>query len=251
MNQFQVVWLSIFVCLMFSAHPVEGQLAEEFPPTKDACCLQANAQTLADQLQDWNQLSHYYEDNQRLESQAPQQGRVVFLGDSITFAWDLSKFFPGRPYVNRGINGQTTQQMLVRMFPDVIDLQPAAVIILAGINDIGRHTGPETAKMVEENLQAMTDLAQKHGIKVILCSVTPVRGNWASIMPPADILKLNEWMKQYVVQAHIEFVDYYSSLVDSQGMLKEELTNDGVHPTVKGQAFMAPLAEAAIEKTLK
>ena len=141
--------------------------------------------------------------------------------------------------------------MLVRMFPDVIDLHPAAVIILAGINDIGRHTGPETAKMVEEDLQAMAELAQKHGIKVILCSVLPVRGNWASILPPADILKLNDWIKQYVAQTHIEFVDYYSSLVDSQGMLKEELTNEGIHPTVKGQAVMAPLAEAAIEKALK
>jgi lysophospholipase L1-like esterase len=250
MDESLLVSLSIVFCLVFSAHSMQGQLVEEFHPTKDACCLQAAAQTLTDQLQDWNQLSHYYGENQRLQSQPLQQGRVVFLGDSITLAWDLAKFFPGRPYVNRGINGQTTQQMLVRMFPDVIDLHPAAVIILAGINDIGRHTGEVTARMVEENLQAMTELAQKHDIKVILCSVLPVRGQ-AGYLPAPDILKLNGWITQHAAQSHVEFADYYSMFVDSNGMMKEELTNDGVHPNAKGQALMVTVAEAAIEKALK
>jgi lysophospholipase L1-like esterase len=251
MDESLLVSLSIVFCLVFSAHSMQGQLVEEFHPTKDACCLQAAAQTLTDQLQDWNQLSHYYEENQRLQSQPLQQGRVVFLGDSITLAWDLPKFFPGRPYVNRGIGGQTTQQMLVRMFPDVLDLHPAAVIILAGINDIGRHTGPVTAKMVEENLQAMTELAQKHDIKVILCSVLPVRANWTLTFPAADILKLNGWITHYAAQSHAEFADYYSAFADSNGMMKEDLSHEGIHPNAKGQALMVTVAEAAIAKALK
>ena len=250
MDQPRLVSLSMLFVVVFTVHSVQGQLVEEVYPTKDACCLQATAQTLADQLQDWNQLSHYYEDNQRLQSQPPQKNRVVFLGDSITVALDLAKLFPGRPYVNRGINGQTTQQMLVRMFPDVIDLAPAAVIILAGINDIGGRTGPETAKMVEENLQAMTEIAQKHGITVILCSVLPVRDQ-AGHLPSTDIVILNGWIAQYASKARVEFADYYSIFVDSDGMMKGSLTNDGVHPNANGQRSIVKVAEAAIEKALK
>jgi lysophospholipase L1-like esterase len=247
--------LSIVFCLVFSTGSMLGQLVENFHPPKADCCLQGAAQRLADELGDWNQLGRYQDDDQRLEAQPPQPGRVVFLGDSITDGWDLTQYFPGKPYVNRGIGGQTTPQMLVRMFPDVIDLHPAAVIILAGTNDIGGNTGPETAKMVEENLQAITELAQKHGIKVILCSVLPVSDYTPSKRtarrPPADIVKLNAWMKQYADEAHAGFADYYSSLVDAQGMLKEGYSGDGVHPNNKGYGLMAPLAEAAIEKALK
>ncbi len=181
-------------------------------------------------------------------------GRVVFLGDSITDIWNLQKFFPGKPYVNRGISGQTTPQMLVRMYPDVIDLKPAAVIVLAGTNDIAQNTGPETSKMVEENFQAITELAQAHGIRVILCSLTPVSDYTAhpqtTRRPPAQILELNAWIKSYAARVHATFADYYSALVDSNGMLRNGYSDDGLHPNERGFALLAPVAEAAIEKAL-
>ena len=153
----------------------------------------------------------------RLEAQPRGPGRVVFLGDSITDIWNLEKFFPGKPYVNRGISGQTTSQMLVRMFPDVIGLQPAAVIFLGGTNDIAGNTGPQTEKMVEENIQAMTELAEVHHIKVILCSLTPV-SNYTSHeqtvqRPPSQILKLNAWIKSYAARAHATTVSYSSRVI--------------------------------------
>src|SRR6185436_17232308 len=160
--------------LAWAAIPADAQLAEEFNPPRAACCLINNARALADQLQDWNQLSRYHSANQQLKKQAVPANRVVFMGDSITDLWNLEQYFPGKPYVNRGIGGQTTPQMLVRMYPDVIDLKPAVVVLLAGINDIARNTGPETAEMIQQNIMAMTELAQHHGIKVILCSILPV-----------------------------------------------------------------------------
>ncbi|HLY62893.1 MAG TPA: SGNH/GDSL hydrolase family protein [Terriglobia bacterium] len=231
-----------------------GQLVEEYHSPKAGCCLQGAVQHLADQLQDWNQLGRYYDDNQKLEAESPQSGRVVFLGDSITDGWDLKRDFPGKPYVNRGISGQTTPQMLVRMYPDVIDLHPAALIMLAGTNDISSNTGPETLKMIEENIQAITELAQHHHIKVILCAVMPVsdytKNKQTVRRPPADILKLNAWMRTYAEEVHAVFADYYTATADAQGMLKDGFSDDGLHPNVKGYALMAPVAEAAIEKAL-
>ena len=130
--------------------------------------------SLADQLQDWNQLGRYHQANQQLKKQPADPKRVVFMGDSITDLWRLDEYFPGKPYVNRGIGGQTTPQMLVRMYPDVIDLKPAVMVLLAGTNDIARNTGPQTLEMIQQNIMAMTELAQHHGIKVILCSILPV-----------------------------------------------------------------------------
>ncbi|HVA01936.1 MAG TPA: GDSL-type esterase/lipase family protein [Terriglobia bacterium] len=201
---------------------LQAQLVQEFNAPKADCCLQFTAQRLADELQDWNQLGRYHRDNLRLQAEPHPAGRVVFLGDSITEGWDLAKFFPGKPYVNRGIGGQTTPQMLVRMFPDVIDLKPAAVILLAGTNDIAGNTGPETAKMVEENLMAIAELAEMHKVKVILCSLTPVSDYVATPQtahrPPAQILALNAWIKRYAERAHAIFADYYSALVDQKGI---------------------------------
>ena len=151
-----------------------AQLADEFNPPRANCCLATFAKGLADQLQDWNQLGRYHRANEELKQQPANPKRVVFLGDSITDFWKLAESFPGKPYVNRGIGGQTTPQMLVRMYPDVIDLKPAAMVLLAGTNDIARNTGPATAEMIEQNIMAITELAQLHGIKVILCSILPV-----------------------------------------------------------------------------
>lgn len=246
--------LFVFSWLFLLPGAALSQLIQEFHPPKAACCLQGAAQRLADQLQDWAQLGRYHDDDQRLQALPAQPDRVVFLGDSITDGWSLAESFPGKPYLNRGISGQTTPQMLLRMFPDVIDLHPAAVIILAGTNDIAGNTGPETLTMVEENIRAMTELARQHGIKVILCSLLPVSDYTATKQttrrPPADILKFNAWLGDYAKEAPAVFVDYYSDLVDDHGMLKDGFSADGLHPNARGYNVMAPLVEKGIERAL-
>lgn len=232
-----------------------AQLVDDFHPPRANCCLASTAQTLADQLQDWNQLGRYHADNEKLKAQGPVAGRVVFLGDSITDGWRLPQSFPGKPYVNRGISGQTTPQMLVRMFPDVIKLQPAAVILLAGTNDVARNTGPSTAEQIAGNVQAITELAQAHGIKVILCSVLPVsdytQRKQIEKRPPADILKLNDWLRAYAAQVNAVYADYYRAVVDDKGFLRDGISGDGLHPDAKGYELMAPVAEAAIRAALR
>jgi acyl-CoA thioesterase I len=253
-----------------------AQLVDEFNAPPANCCLAGAAKALADQLQDWNQLGRYYAANRELKNQPADPKRVVFMGDSITDGWRLEEYFAGKPYVNRGISGQVTAQMLVRMYPDVIDLKPAAMVVLAGTNDIARNNGPATAQMIEENIMAMTELAQQHGIKVLLCSILPVsdypylaqqsgrgtqpppapgRGGRGPMIrqrmtvgrPPEDILKLNAWMKSYAAQVNATYVDYFSALVDEKGWMKDGLANDGLHPNAEGYKIMMPIVSAAIE----
>jgi lysophospholipase L1-like esterase len=241
------------VVLVASAAP--AQIVQEFKPPKAGCCLAAAAQNLADQLQDWNQLGRYHEDNLRLRALPRDPGRIVFLGDSITDGWKLEQYFAGKPYVNRGISGQTTAQMLVRMYPDVIRLEPAALVILAGTNDIARNTGPQTVEMIQDNIRAMTEIAQKHGIKVILCSLTPVSDytprRQTERRPPPDILVLNGWLKRYAEENQAGYVDYFTPLADERGFLKEGHSNDGLHPNERGYALMAPAVQAGIDKVIK
>ena len=231
-----------------------GQLADNFNPPKANCCLANAAQTLADQLQDWNQLGRYYADNQRLKAMPADPKRVVFFGDSITDNWKLTQFFPEKPYVNRGIGGQTTAQMLVRIFPDVIDLHPAAVILLAGTNDIARNNGPQTLQMIEENIQAITELAQLHRIQVILCALTPISDYTSRPQtlrrPPADILRLNAWLRDYAARVNARYADYYSAVADVRGFLREGLSEDGLHPNATGYDLMAPVAQRAIDQAV-
>ncbi len=239
------------------AFPVltRAQIVKEFNPPKANCCLQSLAQNLADQLQDWNQLGRYHEDDARLQALPRDPNRVIFLGDSITDGWRLGQYFPDKPYVNRGISGQTTPQMLVRMYPDVINLHPAALILLAGTNDVSRNTGPETAEMIQDNFRAIVELAQKHDIKVILCSLLPVSDytsrKQTERRPPSDILMLNEWLKKYAEEVRAVYADYFPALADESGFLKDGYSNDGLHPNDKGYALMAPIAQAAIDKVLK
>jgi lysophospholipase L1-like esterase len=237
------------------AGPAAGQVVEEYAPPATTCCLQGRAQALADQLQDWNQLSRYHAANARLEEQGPVAGRVVFLGDSITDGWKLAEQFPGKQYVNRGISGQTTAQMLVRMMPDVIRLKPAALIILAGTNDIARNTGQVTLRMITDNFEAMAELAKVHGIRVVFCSVMPVSDytgrKQTERRPPADILRLNAWLKEYAAKNGLGFADYYGATVDEKGFLKDGFSGDGLHPNPKGYELMAPVAGAAIERALR
>jgi len=248
-------WLILSVLVGLLPAAARAQLVTEYQPAKSNCCLQFAAQGLADQLQDWNQLGRYYDDDARLEAQAPEKGRVIFLGDSITDGWKLPQYFPGKPYVNRGISGQTTAQMLVRFYPDVVKLHPSAVIILAGTNDIARNTGPQTLEMIADNFRAMCELAEHHGIKVVLCLLLPVSDytshHQRERRPPADILKLNAWLRTYAVEVKAEVADYYAVLVDDQGMLKEGFSDDGLHPNERGYELMAPLAQAALTRALR
>ena len=245
----------LFVLAAGLARPAAAQLVEEYNPPQAGCCLQSRAQALADQLQDWNQLGRYHADNAKVMGMPAEAKRVVFMGDSITDGWKLAQSFPGKPYVNRGISGQTTAQMLVRMFPDVIRLKPAALIILAGTNDISRNTGPVTLQMITDNFEAMAELAKAHGIKVVFCSVMPVSDytgrKQTERRPPADILKLNAWLKEYAAKNGVGFADYYAATVDERGFLKDGFSGDGLHPNPKGYDLMAPVAAAAIEKALQ
>src|SRR5271154_1268402 len=215
-------------------------------------------------LQDWPNLARYREANGKLAAPAAGEKRVVFMGDSITDMWAEERFggfFPGKPYVDRGISGQTTPQMLIRFRPDVIALEPKAVVILAGTNDIAGNTGPVTLEEIEGNLQSMVELAKTNGIRVVLASVMPVSDyghnaegvalNMTKGRPPATILELNAWIKKYAEQHGEVYLDYFSATVDGAGFLKKELSVDGLHPNAAGYAVMGPLAEAAIEKALK
>lgn len=257
------------------AAEANAQVVEEYNPPRANCCLLNTARTLADQLQDWNQLGRYHQANQQLRQQPVEPGRVVFMGDSITDFWNLAESFPGKPYVNRGIGGQVTAQMLVRMYPDVIDLKPAVMVVLAGTNDIARNNGPVTLTMIEQNIMAMTELAQLHGIKVLLSSVMPIsdypylrqqgappapvvpggrgappRQKMTDGRPPSDILKLNAWLKDYAAKVNATYVDYFHAMVDDRGWLRDGISADGLHPNAEGYRIMTSVLAAALQKVV-
>jgi len=265
--------LTILGVGLCAAEAASAQVVEEYNPPRANCCLLNTARTLADQLEDWNQLGRYYQANQQLTRQPVAPGRVVFMGDSITDFWNLAESFPGKPYVNRGIGGQVTAQMLVRMYPDVIDLKPAAMVVLAGTNDIARNNGPVTLTMIEQNIMAMTELAQLHGIKVLLSSVMPIsdypylrqqgappapvvpggrggppRQKMTDGRPPSDILKLNAWLKDYAAKVNATYVDYFNAMVDERGWLRDGISADGLHPNAEGYKIMTSVLTAALQK---
>ncbi len=204
---------------------------------------------------DWPYLNRYRDDNVKLGPPAAGEKRVVFMGNSITQGWKelRPEYFGGKPYVCRGISGQTTPQMLVRFRTDVIALKPAAVVILAGINDIAGNTGPATLNMIEDNLASMADLARAHGIAVILCSVLPAYDfPWNPGVYPAErVDSLNSWIRSYAGSNGLYYIDFYSSMVDERKGLKTDYTKDGVHPTANGYKVMERLAEIEISKALK
>jgi lysophospholipase L1-like esterase len=204
--------------------------------------------------QDWANTSRFKEDNAKLAPPAKGENRVVFMGNSITEGWIRTHpdFFAGKPYVNRGISGQTTPQMLVRFRPDVINLKPALVVILAGTNDIAGNTGPSTLEMIMDNLISMAELAKANNIKVVLSSVLPAFDYpWKPGLQPAEkIASLNAMIKSYADKNGIVYLDYFSSMADERKGLKKELSGDGVHPNDAGYQVMEPLAESAIKKAL-
>lgn len=204
-------------------------------------------------LVDFGTLKRYQEANAMLAAPKPGEDRVVFMGDSITDAWKLADSFPGKPYINRGISGQTTPQMLVRFRQDVLDLKPKVVVILAGTNDIAGNTGPMTIEQTEGNIASMAELARQNGIHVVLCSVLPAFDYpWSPGLTPAPkIVAINTWLKQYAAEKGDVFVDYHAVMKDERDGLPAKLSYDGVHPLPSGYAVMAPLASAGIAKALK
>ena len=206
------------------------------------------------QAQDWPNLSKYQEENAKLKPIAPGEKRIVLMGDSITEFWSTtdSGYFIGKPYLNRGISGQTTPQMLLRFRADVIDLKPSAVVILAGINDIAGNTGPVTLQMITNNIFSMVELAHANHIKVILCSVLPAYDfPWKPNQNPAQkVVDLNKMIKNYADAKGILYLDYFSAMRDERDGLKSAYSGDGVHPNKLGYQIMAPLAEKAIKEVL-
>jgi len=207
------------------------------------------------QDKDWANLAKYAGDNKKLGAPAPGEKRVVFMGNSITEGWKImdSAFFAGRPYIDRGISGQTTPQMLIRFRPDVIELKPAAVVILAGINDIAENTGPITLEAIFGNIVSMVQLAKANNIKVVMCSVLPAnRFPWRpSILPAQKVIALNKMLLNYALQNKLVYVDYYSVMVDDQQGLPKKYAEDGIHPTLEGYKVMEGLVEEGIKKAMK
>ena len=214
------------------------------------------ASRLAIYTDDFGELKRYRDADAALASQTAGENRVVFIGDSITDYWQLADYFPGRPFINRGIDGQTTPQMLVRFRQDVIDLHPAVLIVLAGTNDVAGVTGPARDEDIEANYASMAELARLHHIRVVFASLLPVN-NYSkdakesfALRPRERILALNAWLKDYCAKNKLAYLDYFSAMVDGKGMLKRELSDEGLHPNVAGYKIMAPLAEKAIAQAM-
>jgi lysophospholipase L1-like esterase len=215
------------------------------------------ASRIAVYTDDYGQLARYRDADAALKPPAAGENRVVFFGDSITDIWKLDESFPGKPYVNRGIGGQTTSQMLVRFRQDVINLQPRAVVILAGTNDIAGNTGKISNEDIEANYASIAELARAHGIKVIFSSILPVHNytpesqDFFAQRPMERVLALNRWLKGYCAANDLIYLDYFSAVVDDKGLLKADVAKDGLHPNKAGFAIMAPLAEKAIARAMQ
>ena len=240
--------------ILLSLPALAQQPAPSIPSTGFPGLDEYRASRIAIYTDDFGQLTRYREADAAL---APAgESRVVFLGDSITDYWKLPDYFPGKPYINRGIDGQTTPEMLVRFRQDVIALHPKVLVVLAGTNDIAGVTGPTSDEDIEANYASMAELAHAHSIRMVFASILPVH-NYThdaeesfALRPRARILALNKWLKDYCAKNGFVYLDYFSALVDERGMLKRTLADDGLHPTDAGYKIMAPLAEKAIQKAL-
>lgn len=252
---------SLYCCLFLLVVTVAA--SAQTVTTESQECVDAKAQLarLQTRLQDWPALARYREANTGVPPPAKDEKRVVFMGDSITDFWKLATYFPSKPYVNRGISGQTTPQMLLRFRPDVIALKPQVVVILAGTNDLAGNSGPMTLEAIEGNLTSMSELARANNIRVVIASVLPVNDyarnkddkpiTQTVRRPPEKIKALNEWIRKYTAENGLTHLDYFSAMVDEKGFLKAELSNDGLHPNDKGYAVMQPLVEQSIAAALK
>lgn len=241
-------WLSMW--LSAGVFAAAGQITLPEHPSVD------QRADIEQRLNDWPLLARFARDNATYPPPKPGERRVVFLGDSITDFWGrpVGDFFPGHGYINRGISGQTTPQMLVRFRADVIALKPAVVVILAGTNDIAGNTGASSLGMIEDNLSSMTELARAHDIRVVLATLLPVNDTVVADQsvrrPPSSIQALNAWIRRYCASEHLVLLDYAPAMSDSHGVLKPDLSDDGLHPNAKGYAVMEPIALRAVEKAL-
>jgi lysophospholipase L1-like esterase len=248
--------LFVIYALAISAMSQQAAQPPSIPSTGFPGLDQYRASRIAVYTDDFGQLERYRAADAALPAPAAGENRVVFFGDSITDIWHLDQYFPGKPYVNRGIGGQTTPQMLVRFRQDVIDLHPKVIIILAGTNDIAGNTGPMRLEDIEANYASIAELARAHEISLIYSSVLPVHDytprshDFFAQRSPEKILALNRWLKNYCAANGCLYLDYFSALVDDKGLMKKDLADDGLHPNAAGFKVMAPLAEAAIEKVL-
>ena len=241
--------MPVLALLLFAGNAQAQTAANDCAETKTQL---TRAQT---KLNDWPALARYHDANVKVVPPAKNEARVVFMGDSITDSWDDQKyggFFPGKPYIDRGISGQTTPQMLARFRQDVIDLHPAVVQIMAGTNDIAGNTGPMTPEETQANIRSMVELAHAHGIRVILASIPPAdMFPWKpGLDPGGKIAAMNAWLKAYAVRAGCIHADYWSAMKDNGLGMRGGLSSDHVHPTRAGYAVMAPVAEAAIKRAL-
>jgi len=243
-----------FLFLAVATQAQNTQTANPAPPKTIEQLTKENEQ-LVRTKNDWPNFGRYRDANAKLGLPAAKEQRVVFMGNSITDGWIRisPEFFEGKSYIDRGISGQTTPQMLVRFRADVINLKPKVVLILGGTNDIAGNTGPSTLGMIEDNLASMAELAKANGIKVILSSVLPVYDYpWKRGLEPAEkIVELNNWIKEYAASHGCDYLDYYSSVVDERKGMKAAYSQDGVHPNKEGYKVMEVLAEKAIAKALK
>jgi len=240
-----------------AAQPAAQPPSSVTPPSTGFAGLDRyRASRIAVYMNDYGQLARYREANATLKPPAAGENRVVFFGDSITDIWKINESFPGKPYINRGIGGQTTSQMLVRFRQDVIDLQPKAAVILAGTNDIAGNTGPISNEGIEANFQSMAELARAHDVHVIYASILPVHNytpqsqDFFAQRPMERILALNKWLKDYCAANELIYLNYFPAMLDDQGLLRRDLADDGLHPNKAGFAILAPLAEKAIELQL-
>lgn len=207
-------------------------------------------------MQDFGERYLYAERNRRLGAPRAGERRVVFLGDSITDRWDLARSFPGKPYVNRGIGSQVTSQLVLRFHQDVVTLRPAAVVVLAGVNDVQGFLQQESDEQIEANWETLGDLADAHGIKMVFGALLPVNGDTAAARDvlrerdPGRLRALNAWLRAFCARRGYGYADYYAALVDARGLMRHDLTIDGIHPLRAGYALMAPVAGAEIRRVL-
>ncbi len=248
--------LSVLASLLLVLPAVAQQSVSAIPSSGSPGLDQYRASRVAIYTDDFGELKRYREADAALGRPAAGENRVVFLGDSITDYWKLADFFPGKGYINRGIDGQTTQQMLVRFRQDVIELHPAVLVVLAGTNDVAGVTGRTRNEDIEANYATIAELARLHHIRVVFASLLPVN-NYSEdakesfvLRPREKILALNAWLKSYCAQNGLVYLDYFSAMVDDRGMLKRDLSDEGLHPNAAGYKLMAPLAEQAIARAM-
>jgi lysophospholipase L1-like esterase len=253
---FRKILLSLSLSFGFSLSLIGQQAVPSIPSTGHPDLDQYRASRITIYTDDFGQLSRYRDADASLAAAKPGENRVVFLGDSITDYWKLADYFPGKPYINRGIDGQSTPEMLVRFRQDVINLHPAVLVVLAGTNDIAGVTGRTRNEDLESNYSDMAELARAHQIRVVFASLLPVNNYTQeakesfALRPRVRLSAVNAWLRDYCAKNGLVYLDYAAALVDDRGMLKRELSDDGLHPNDAGYKIMAPLVEKAIAKAI-